>query len=144
MTERQVALERLKALGLRGADVYLAELIPAIEMAWADGVVQPNEQALLEAYCESLVKQLNEQAGARLFDLGRALRRLHTFLSRRLTPSERHTALEALRLLSTGQQTMRRRIAQWCEAVAAVDGSPVWDARELFWLQRVRTSLELA
>jgi len=34
-------------------------------------------------------------------------------------------------------------MVEWAEAVAAVDGSPVLDSRELFWLQRVRTVLEV-
>ncbi|MFZ5440269.1 MAG: hypothetical protein ACOZQL_09690 [Myxococcota bacterium] len=143
--ERKLALERLRALGFQGPDVYFAELVPAVEMAWADGVVQPNEQAVLEAYAQTLVDALNEQAGANLFTLARALAWLSRLTRRRLSPHERGWALESVRLLSAGPQgtKLRKRVVEWCEAVAAVDGSPVWDARELFWLQRVRTALEL-
>lgn len=144
--ERARALERLKALGFTGPDVYFAELIPAVEMAWADGEVQANERAVLEAYAQALVESLNATAGARLFTFSRALVWLRRLLKRRLTPYERSWALESVRLLSSGAAglPMRRRIVEWCEAVAAVAGSPVWDARELFWLQRVRSTLEVA
>lgn len=131
------------ALGFRGPEIYLAELIPAVEMAWADGEIQANELAILEAYCEALVESLNRQVGARLFNLGRALTRLKALTQRRLTPAQREVALLALRTLSevTAGHETRKRIVQWSEAVAAVDGSPVWDTRELFWLQRIRRSL---
>lgn len=144
--ERVTAVERLKALGFSGTDVYLAELIPATEMAWADGQVQPNEVAVLESYCEALVTDLNREVGARLFSTARALKQLRRLLKRRLSNFEREWAIESLRRLSLGTRghEMRERIIAWCEAVAAVDGSPVWDVRELFWLQRVRRSMGLA
>ena len=37
---------------------------------------------------------------------------------------------------------MRGGMLEWAEAVAAVDGSPVWDNRELFWLQTMKQNLE--
>jgi tellurite resistance protein len=137
---------RLRSLGFAGAELYLAELIPAVEMAWADGVVRPNELAILEAFCEALVESLNAQAGARLFRVDRALTRMHHMLHRRLSPAERQSALLALRDLCSGPRGLaqRKRMVEWAEAVAAVDGSPVWDARELFWLERVRQTLEVA
>jgi len=143
--QRKAALEQLMALGFRGPEIYLAELIPAVEMAWADGEIQANELAILEAYCEALVESLNQQVGARLFDLRRALSRLEVLTRKRLTPAQREQALVALRTLSQGPRgdETRRRIVQWAEAVAAVDGSPVWDTRELFWLQHLRRSLML-
>ncbi|MDP1823018.1 MAG: hypothetical protein Q8L48_07245 [Archangium sp.] len=143
--ERDAALGRFAELGFTGVEVYLAELIPAIEMAWADGEVQANERALLEAYCEALVNELNRQAGARLFSVGRARKHLQHLLRRRLTPPERGAALWALRVWSKGPSghLMRQRIVEWSEAVAAVDGSPVWDTRELFWLQSVKRTLDV-
>ncbi|MBL8912320.1 MAG: hypothetical protein JNM17_16635 [Archangium sp.] len=142
---RERAVEKLNRLGFRGPELYLAELIPAVEMAWADGVVGPNELAILEAYCEALVESLNRQVGARLFTLDRALKRMHRLVERRLTPAERQLALEALRDWSSGETgaAQRKRMVEWAQAVAAVDGSPVWDTRELFWLQRVCTMLEV-
>ncbi len=143
--ERDAAVKVFSSLGFKGPGVYLAELIPAIEMAWADGLVQPNERALLEAYCETLVKSLNQQAGANLFSVGLALKTLDRMLDHRMSPSQRQGALWALRIWSKGPMghLMRKRIVEWSEAVAAVDGAPVWDTRELFWLQTIKRTLEL-
>ncbi len=139
------ALRVLSALGFRGRDVYLAELIPAVEMAWADDEVQPNERAMLEGYCEDLVERLNQQAGATLFSVARAKELLDGLTRRRLRPVERQAALYALQAWSgltlTGAQ-MRKRMVEWAEAVAAVDGSPVWDTRELSWLDEMKRKLE--
>lgn len=136
-------MQRLEALGFRGLDVYLADLIPAVEMAWADGEVQPNERALLDAWCEALVEQLNREAGAPFFTLQRARARLEWLLRRRTTPAERYSALQALAEWTRGPEGAgrRARMLEWAEAVAAVDGHPVWDTRELFWLQTLRRRL---
>jgi hypothetical protein len=64
---------------------------------------------------------------------------------RRLTPDQRLKALKALKQWSgTGAsgEEMRSGMLEWAEAVAAVDGSPVWDTRELFWLQTMKRTLE--
>lgn len=139
------ALRDLEGLGFKGRDVYLAELIPVVEMAWADGVIQPNERALLEAFCETLTERLNRQAGAPLFHLKRTLVLLERLVARRLTPYERVTALRALKVWASqafGGDGMRKGMLEWAEAVAAVSGSPVWDTRELFWLQTMQHTLE--
>jgi|GEM_PF-2856952 hypothetical protein len=139
------ALRVLSVLGFKGRDVYLAELIPAVEMAWADGEIQPNERAMLEAYCETLVERLNQQAGANFFSVARAKSLLERLSRRRLRPAERQAALFALKTWSglalSGAQ-MRKRMLEWAEAVAAVDGSPVWDTRELFWLQSLKRNFD--
>lgn len=140
-----VALAALAKLGFKGRDLYLAELIPAVEMAWADGVIQPNERAMLESYCIELVERLNREAGAPFFSLGHALVLLERLTQRRSTPAERHAALMALGRWGAASATgaaRRKRMFEWAEAVAAVDGKPVWDTRELFWLQAMRRNLE--
>ncbi len=144
-TEQKNAIHQLAALGFKGRDLYLAELIPAVEMAWADGVIQPNERAMLESYCMDLVERLNREAGAAFFTLSRALALLDKLTERRLHPSERQAALFALKEWAgpglPGHEK-RKRMLQWAEAVAAVDGKPVWDTRELFWLQALKRNLE--
>jgi hypothetical protein len=144
--EREHAAELLAGLGFKGLDLYLAELIPAVEMAWADGQIQPNELAMLESYCEALVERLNRQAGAPFFRLSRARRALAHLTQRRLTPAEREAALYALKTWAGGglaYDEMRERIMTWAEAVACVDGRPVVDVRELFWLQTLKRKLEV-
>lgn len=127
------ARTQLKRLGFHDADLPLAELIPATEMAWADGVIHPDERALLEAYRDALVERLG---GAVSAQQARAV--LERLMSRRLAPYQRQAAIDALAVRSHGTADgaqMRERIVEWAEAVAAISGRPVWDTRELFWLQ---------
>ncbi|MBL8954692.1 MAG: hypothetical protein JNK82_28200 [Myxococcaceae bacterium] len=144
--DMMTARRTLKRLGLAGPDIYLAELIPAVEMAWADGSIHPSERALLEAYCDQLVAHLNVMAGAPVFSGKRARAALDHMLSRRLLPHERHEALLALKVRASqtaeGAQ-MVHRLVEWTEAVGAVAGQPAWDTRELFWLQTVLRILQV-
>lgn len=135
--ETETALQALAALGFRGRDIYMAELIPAVEMAWADGRIQPNELALLKAYCEALTERLNRHAGAGFFQLRHSLEVLGRLTRRRLLPHERLAALAALKAWSGESASgaeRRKEMLEWASAVAAIDGRPVWDTRELFWL----------
>jgi hypothetical protein len=139
--ENEQALHDLESLGFKGLDVYLAELIPAVEMAWADGEIQKDERALLDVYGESLTDYLNRQAGAPFFRLGRTRAQLERLLRRRLTPGERRVALRALKSWSAatrGGEEMRKRMLAWAEAVGGITGSPLWDVRELFWLHTMK------
>jgi hypothetical protein len=144
-SETERALLDLGDLGFRGRDVYLAELIPVVEMAWADGVIQENERTLLEAYCEALTNRLNHQAGATFFHLRRALILLDRLTRKRLAPSERLTALRALKTWSgrgCAGEDMRSGMLEWAEAVAGAAGSPVWDEREMSWLETMQKNLK--
>lgn len=144
-TQTEQALHDLAELGFKGRDVYLAELIPLVEMAWADGVIAPNERALLEGYCATLTDRLNRQAGAQFFRLARSFLVLDRLTERRLSPAQRLTALKALKTwlgVGLSGEEMRKGMLEWAQAVAAVDGSPVWDTRELFWLQTMKRTLE--
>jgi len=143
--ETESALHDLATLGFKGRDVYLAELIPVVEMAWADGVIAPNERALPEVFRECATERPNLPARAAFLSLARTLLVMDRLTQRRLTPSERLSALKALKRWSgTGGSgdEMRAGMLRWAEAVAAVDGSPVWDTRELFWLQTMKRQLE--
>jgi hypothetical protein len=143
---REQALDELGALGFRGRDVYLAELIVAVEMAWADGEIQPEERAMLEAYCEDLVIRLNQQVGAPFFTLSRALTLLDRISRQRLRPVERQRALAAIKTwagITSSGESMKARMVDWAEAVGAAGGWPRWDTRELFWLQTLRRELLL-
>ncbi len=138
------AIEDLYQIGFAGQDVALAELIPVVEMAWADGELQANERAMLEAYAETLTTELNQRAGRAVFSIGHTLELLAQLTQDRLLPHDRQRALRALQILLEADPEgpkVRARMLQWAEAVAAVDGRPVWDARELFWLESMRQSL---
>lgn len=141
---KEEALQELGTLGFRGRDVYLAELIVAVEMAWADGEIQPEERSMLEAYCEDLVLRLNRHAGAHFFTLSRALTLLDRLSRQRLRPVDRQRALAAIKTwigVTPAADEMRNRMIDWAAAVAVTGGWPRWDTRELFWLQTLKREL---
>ena len=142
--EREQALRELEGLGFRGRDIYLAELIPVVAMAWSDGKIEPNERALLVAYAETLTLRLNDHSGAAFFKLERTLEVLEQLCERPLSPAQRLVALRALKVWAgpglTGVE-MRSEMLSWAQAVAAVGGSPVWDSRETEWLQTIDDEL---
>lgn len=132
------AVETLSQLGFSGPDIYLAELIPLVETAWADGQIQPSERALLEAICVRQTRWLNEKAGVNVFSAERSLQLLHRELERRLTPHQRQAALIALEhwWRATGQwREAPKRLIRWANVVARSAGLPRVDTRELFWLR---------
>ncbi len=142
--EKEQALRDLAELGFHGRTIYLAELIPVVEMAWSDGKIEPNERALLLSYCESLTQRLNDHAGATFFKLEHTLTVLERLCERPLQPAQRLVALRALKAWAgpglTGVE-MRHEMLSWAQAVAAVGGSPVWDSREMEWLQTIDDEL---
>jgi hypothetical protein len=127
-----------------GDDEPLAELVPAAEMAWADGSVGANERAMLEAYADALVEQLNREAGRPVVTVARARQWVERLTRRRLPARQRRAVLAALRWqvrATPGGDALRRRILEWAQAVAAVDGRPVWDPREALWLETLQRTL---
>jgi hypothetical protein len=139
--DTEQALSDLADLGFKGRDIYLAELIPVVEMAWADGVIAPNERTLLEAYCEALTDRLNHQAGQQFFRLSRTRAVLDRLTLTRLSSAQRLVALKALKAWTgnglSGAE-MRNGMLEWAHAVAASSGTPVWDSRELAWLETMK------
>ncbi|MBT5228939.1 MAG: hypothetical protein HOM11_01555 [Methylococcales bacterium] len=60
---RQQALDELAhEHHIEGPDIYLLELIPLIEMIWADGVAQEAEMDVMREYMIAHVGRLNEAA----------------------------------------------------------------------------------
>ncbi|WP_339138309.1 MAG: hypothetical protein WGN25_08665 [Candidatus Electrothrix sp. GW3-4] len=63
---RKDALKALKGYGITEEQVYLIDLIPLIEMMWADGLTQRGEIAALENYIERHVEHVNRLAGCQV------------------------------------------------------------------------------
>jgi hypothetical protein len=146
MTSSQTASD-LSLLGLGDDTSFLVELFPVVEMAWADGEIQPNEKSLLEAYCEAIVAAENEAAKRPVASVHQARLVLQRLLQRRLPSTDRFRALRAMRDLTAGSAVgaeKRKRALEWAEAIAAVAGRPTIDSRELFWLQAMKRNLEVS
>ncbi len=92
---RKDALEKLSEFGITGANVYLIDIIPLVEMIWADGHAQDSEVAILENYLEKHVAHVNELAGYEFLTLDEAKAFLTRFVQNRPNP-EVMTALRSL------------------------------------------------
>ena len=80
---RQEALAKLKRYGIRGPQVYLIDLIPLVEMIWADDCVQESETKLLYNYLEGHVRHINKLAGAQILSLKDARAFVDKFIKER-------------------------------------------------------------
>ena len=58
------AIEELESYGITGAQIYLIDLIPLIEMIWADGKAQGSEISLLADFLKRHVEHINALAGS--------------------------------------------------------------------------------
>jgi hypothetical protein len=68
MTTCQEAIEELSLFGIKEPQTYLVDIIPLIEIIWADGKVQESELAILNEYLHKRVQQINEMAGYAAID----------------------------------------------------------------------------
>lgn len=92
---REEAVERLKAHGIRGAQIYLIDIIPLIEMIWADGHVQDSEVAILDSFVKEHVARINKMAGYEVLTMDAA----KTFVERFLKERPNSELLKTLRSL---------------------------------------------
>ncbi len=84
---REMALDRLAGHGIEGVNVYLIDIIPLIEMMWADGKIQSEEITILDYYLKKHVKHINDIAGMEAMTLSKARKFVSRFLRNRPDPS---------------------------------------------------------
>lgn len=77
------AIEELRKYGIKGPQVYLIDIIPLIEMIWADGRVQKGEIDVLDDYLEKHVNHINKLAGYDILNLEDAEKFVSLFLKKR-------------------------------------------------------------
>jgi hypothetical protein len=80
------AVEELERFGITGAYIYLIDLIPLIEMIWADGQAQGAEVSLLTDYLRKQVSRINDLAGYQALTLDEANAFVKKFLENRPSP----------------------------------------------------------
>ena len=83
---RQEAVEGLKCHGITGAQVYLIDVIPLIEMIWADGKAQAGEITILEDYLHNHVAHINKLARGEILTFDGARDFVLQFLRERPDP----------------------------------------------------------
>lgn len=122
---RQEAIDRLRDFGIQGEQVYLIDLIPLVEMIWADGSAQQSEVAIFETYLEQHIARINTLAGYSILTIEAA----QTFIQRFLTERPSEKLLQTLRSLippirlansdHTANQALRKSLLQGCLDIAA-------------------------
>jgi hypothetical protein len=83
---RKEALRRLKLHEIAGPQVYLIDIIPLIEMIWADGKAQESEIEILEDFLRKHVERINALADHEVLTLENARDFILRFLRRRPDP----------------------------------------------------------
>jgi hypothetical protein len=109
---RREALEELRRHGVEGADVYLMDIIPLIEMIWADGRAQPGEIDILEVFLQQHIARLNRMSGYKVLTMAQARRFVDRFLTSRPDPELMHTLRELVApvRLTTSDENLRSQV----------------------------------
>ena len=92
---RKEAVKKLRRYGIEGVYVYLIDVIPLIEMVWADGTAQDSEIAIIDAYLHEHVNHINMIAGSDFLSFEEA----HDFISGFLRTKPDPEFLKTLRSL---------------------------------------------
>jgi hypothetical protein len=141
-TNRAEALRRLARFGIRGAEVYLVDLVPLVEMIWADGAAQDEERDELRSYARRHVARLNRQAGYTVLKEADAEAFVDRFLHERPDPAllaELRALVAPLRLSSSDEadnEALRSSLLASCLHIAARAGAPEGGTRRITGVER--------
>ena len=129
---RQEAIDRLRDFGIQGEQVYLIDLIPLVEMIWADGSAQRSEVAIFESYLEQHVKRVNALAGYSMLTVEAAQTFIQGFLDKR--PSEKllQTLRSLIPLVRLVNSAEHEAIPLLKEAIAHCEAVRDYVSRDLF------------
>ena len=123
--DRARALAVLRRLGISGPDVYLIDLIPLLEIVWADGKAQESELAIFEEFLHEHVDALNRSVGHRMLTLERARAFVCRFLRERPSPDllrELRSLVTSVRMSSSDDvrnAALRSSLLAACVDIAA-------------------------
>ena len=122
---RRDALNALKGYGITGEQVYLIDLIPLIEIMWADGQAQKGEVAALENYIEQHVERINRDAGCRVLSFQTAKAFAEQFIKERPSPDLMSTLREFVKPVrlsgadSENNEQLRSSLLSACMDIAS-------------------------
>ena len=80
---REHAIQDLKKYGICNEEIYLIDIIPLIEMIWADGMAQKCEVNILYDYVQDSLRRINEVAGHEMITREQAAEFINRFLRSR-------------------------------------------------------------
>lgn len=147
---REHAIQDLKAYGIRNEELYLIDIIPLIEMIWADGMAQKCEVDILHDYVEKSLKRINAMAGHEIISKKQAAKFIDRFLENRPSPK----LLEILRAFvspiyfsstdTNFSDTIKNSILQTCLDIAASCTTEYpYDFRDRFNADEKQTFFEI-
>jgi len=124
LTFREAVLQ-LAAMGIKGSDVYLIDLVLLCEMSWADGMTQKAEREIINEYLCYHVNSINRLAGCIVLKCEEAQQFIGRFLDQEpdnATFEKIRELLPVLRLQNKGKseaETIRMDILNACLDIAA-------------------------
>lgn len=139
---RAEALQRLARFGIRGAEAYLVDLVPLVEMIWADGDAQPEEVEELLGFARRHVQRLNDLAGYTMLEEADARAFVERFLRERPDPAllaELRALIAPLRLSSSDEgdnEALRSSLLASCLLIAARSPAPGGARRRITGAER--------
>ena len=119
------ALIELEQYGINDQDIYLIDLIPLIEIIWADGMTQSGELEILDQYLNQHVNHVNKLAGCEILQLSYARSFVKKFLNVRPDPKLLQTLrqfIKRVRLNSSNEElneAVKESILSACLNIAA-------------------------
>ena len=123
--QRQRAIAQLRELGIQRELIYLIDLVPLIEMIWADGLRQDSELALLEDFAARHVDRVNLQAGWEVLSHEDAKQFIARFVDERPDPNllaKIRKGIRDIRLSNSderGNEALRASILASCLDIAS-------------------------
>ena len=123
---REEAIEELRQYGIEGSDLYLIDVIPLLEILWADGKAQGGEVAVVTNYLKRHVQHINGLAQYEVLTEEQATRFVNRFLKQRPEPGLLRTLrsfIAPLRLSGSepiGSDVLRESLLAACLDIAAI------------------------
>jgi len=148
--QREEAIHELEKHGIKGTDIYLIDIIPLIEMIWADEKAQESEIEILFSYMKKHIKRINSVAGFEMLSEKQAKTFIQQFIDKR--PDQK--LLETIRsfvapvLLSSTDDKLKEKlktsILKTCMDIAASSVTEYpYDFRDRFNSEEKRTFFEI-
>lgn len=122
------AIAELEGFGITGAQIYLIDLIPLIEMIWADGKAQDSEVSILADYLKAHVKHINQLAGYEALTPAEAKTFVKRFLKKRPDPqllTTLRSLIAPVRLAGSDMQVREKLKASMLAACLDIASSSV-------------------
>jgi len=122
------AIEELEGFGITGAQIYLIDLIPLIEMIWADGKAQDSEVSILADYLKAHIKHINQLAGYEALTPAEAKTFVKRFLKKRPDPqllTTLRSLIAPVRLAGSDMQVREKLKASMLAACLDIASSSV-------------------